>query len=71
MFEIHDIRESRVWQEAKAEGYKEGLEEARRLLQAIPRMAARQIPPDDIAAILGLNTAVVRRELAKSQPPSV
>jgi predicted transposase YdaD len=76
MLQVHDIRETRVYQEAKAEGLKEGIDEGvkqerqRHLqdkLQAIAKMAALKISADDIAAILGLDVDVVHKEMAKNQ----
>jgi predicted transposase/invertase (TIGR01784 family) len=76
MLQVHDIRETRVYQEAKDEGLKEGIDEGvtqerqkhlQEQLQSIARMAARKVPAEDIAEFLGLDVAVVRAELAKNQ----
>ncbi len=63
MLKIHDIRESRVYQEAKAEG----IEEERALrIRSIPKLAALNITPEQIAETLELDLDLVRRELAKT-----
>jgi predicted transposase/invertase (TIGR01784 family) len=80
MLQVHDIRETRVYQEAKEEGLNEGIEKGiekgarqerekhlQEKLQSIARMAARKIPAEDIAEILGLDVAVVRAELVKNR----
>jgi predicted transposase YdaD len=70
MLKIHDIRESRVYQEAKAEGFEEGVEigvekERARRIQSVAKLGALQMPPHQIAEVLDLDIEVVRRELAK------
>jgi predicted transposase/invertase (TIGR01784 family) len=80
MLQVQDIRETRVYQEAKEEGLKEGEErgiekgierERQRTLQekldAISQLAALKIPAGDIARILKLDVSFVRQELAKDQ----
>jgi predicted transposase/invertase (TIGR01784 family) len=62
MLQVHDIRESRVYQEAKEEGREVGREEG--LALAVTGMAANQIPLEQIAAILKLDVERVRRLLA-------
>jgi predicted transposase/invertase (TIGR01784 family) len=67
MLQIHDIRESRVYQEGIEEGAKQ--ERQRHLqekLQAIAKMAALKVTPDNIAEILGVDVDLVRNELAKN-----
>jgi predicted transposase/invertase (TIGR01784 family) len=66
MLQVHDIRETRVYQEAK----EEGAEQERQLhyqekLRSISKMAALRISPEDIAEILVLPLEVVRAELGK------
>lgn len=58
MLQIHDIRESRVYQEAKEEGLKEGI------ATAIRKMAAKKMSAAKIAAILEVNIELVRQVLA-------
>jgi predicted transposase/invertase (TIGR01784 family) len=54
MLQIHDIRQSRVYQEAKEEGRKE----ERR--STIARMAAKNMTAEEIAAVLELDVDYVR-----------
>ena len=62
MLQVHDIRETRVYQEAKEEGLKEGIEKER--LRAIAKMAARNMSAAEIADILGLDEQFVRQQMA-------
>lgn len=70
MLQVHDIRESRVYQEARDEGLKEGIEKGiergieKGIAIAIARMAANNMSAGQIAAILELDVEVVRRALA-------
>ncbi len=77
MLKIHDIRESRAYQEireiairdAKQEVMKEADEQMERRLieeklKAVPKMKAFQMNPQDIADILDLEIDIVRHELA-------
>jgi predicted transposase/invertase (TIGR01784 family) len=63
MLQIHDIRESKVYQEAVEEGIEKGREEG--LALAIAKMAAKKISAEEIAAILELDVEMVRQVLAK------
>ena len=68
MLQVQDIRQTRVYQEAKEEGRKEGMEkgmEAERQ-RSIAKMAASNMSADAIADLLGLDVDVVRKEMAKS-----
>jgi predicted transposase/invertase (TIGR01784 family) len=56
MLEIHDIRQSRVFQEGKEEGI--GI--------AIERMAAKKFSAEEIAGILELDVEWVRQAMAKT-----
>ena len=80
MLQTHDIRETRVYQEAKEEGLKEGFEkgieigvekERQRNLQeklgTIAKLAAFKHSADDIALILGVDIDLVREEMAAKQ----
>lgn len=72
MVKIDDLRETRVYKEAMAEGREEGREEERQKRlehdrEAIKRMAIKRIEPQDIAEFLGLDIGFVREELAKIQ----
>ncbi|MCE9529807.1 MAG: hypothetical protein K8T89_01500 [Planctomycetes bacterium] len=62
MLKIHDIRESRVYQEAMQEGVEK---ERARLIRSIPKWAALKITPAQIAENLDLDLDLVLRELAK------
>jgi predicted transposase YdaD len=62
MQQIHDIRESRVYQEALEEGREEGREEGMAL--AVARMAAGKMGVEQIAAILKLDVERVRQILS-------
>jgi predicted transposase/invertase (TIGR01784 family) len=72
MLQLHDIRESRVYQEAREEGrvkgleegFEKGLQEERR--RSILRMTARKMPVEDIAECLGLNVELVREIMAET-----
>ena len=65
MLQVHDIRESRVYQEALEEGKQEGVREG--LAIAIVRMAAKGKSATEIAALLELDADLVRRILAPTQ----
>lgn len=67
MFQLHDLKESRVWQEAHEEGKKEGKEEgteAGRMIEkreVVRRMLAKGRSLKEIAEVLGISQAEVRR----------
>jgi predicted transposase/invertase (TIGR01784 family) len=67
MLQIHDIRESRVYQEAKAEGRKEGIEEGIDIANAIAKLAANNMTADEIAAQLNLDVALVRKVITNTE----
>jgi predicted transposase YdaD len=58
MLQIHDIRESRV--------YQEGIEKG--VAIAIAKMVAERKSADEIAAMLGLDKELVRRAMAATDP---
>jgi len=65
MFLVRDIRETRVYQEAKEEAIEE--ERARYLqerLRTVAKFAAYNITPEQIADILDLDLELVLKELA-------
>jgi predicted transposase/invertase (TIGR01784 family) len=71
MLQVHDIRETRVYQEAKEEGVQEerqrNLEERlEEKLGLVSKMAARNVPAEHIAEILGLDEETVRKQIAKN-----
>jgi len=66
MLQVHDIRETRVYQEAKAEGLQEGRQEG--IALAIEKMAARNMPTEEIAAILEVDMELVRQVLQEGIP---
>jgi predicted transposase/invertase (TIGR01784 family) len=57
MLQVHDIRESRVYQEAMEEGMEKGV--------AIAKLAAQKKSVAEIAAILKLDVGLVRQVLAQ------
>jgi predicted transposase/invertase (TIGR01784 family) len=65
MLQVHDIRETRVYQEAKEEGLKEGIEKGieKGITIAIAMMAADKIPAERIASILKLDVELVRKAM--------
>jgi predicted transposase/invertase (TIGR01784 family) len=80
MLQVHDIRETRVYQEAKEEGLQEGIEKGiekgieeerqrnfEEKLRTIARMAAK-MTAEDIAEILDLDLDLVREQMAKKRP---
>lgn len=60
MLQVHDIRESRVYQEALQEGIEKGI------ALAIAKMAAKKMAAEEIAAILELDVELVRQALTNS-----
>ena len=66
MFAIHNIRESRVFQEAKAEGFQIGFKIgfAIGFAIAISKMNSKKIDTKKIAAILDMDEKVVRQMIA-------
>ena len=79
MFKLHDIRKTRVWREAHEEGIEKGIEkgieegiekgiEKGRSLekqQTVERLQANGQTPRDIAHLLGISLAEVRRLLGR------
>jgi predicted transposase YdaD len=57
MLQVHDIRETRVYQEAKEEGRQEGI------AHAISKLAAKKMPAEEIAATLEVDIELVRQVL--------
>jgi predicted transposase/invertase (TIGR01784 family) len=68
MLQIHDIRQTRVYQEAKEEGLKEGIEKGieKGIAFAIVKLAAKQMTVDDIATTLEQDVELVRLTLANT-----
>lgn len=64
MLQVHDIRQSRVFQEAKQEGKQEGIEEGIAVAVAVTRLAAQGTPAEEIAAKLKVDPALVKRVLS-------
>jgi predicted transposase YdaD len=60
MLQVHDIRQTRVYQEAK----EEGIEEERR--RSIAKMATLNMPAESIADLLGLDVDYVRKQMANN-----
>ena len=67
MFQLHDIRESKVWQEAHEEGVKEGRAQERVLVHAemARHLMDSGMPVKEVAKVLKISAAQVRR-LAKN-----
>lgn len=74
MLQVHDIRETRVYQEAREEGREEGLHEGiekerqrsqQEKLHAVSKLAALQISPAKIADVLGLDLELVLKTMGK------
>ena len=76
MLQVHDIRETRVYQDAREEGRQEGRQEGRHegiaaerersreeKLALIAKLAARQMPAAEIADLLKLEIDVVLERL--------
>ncbi len=57
MLQLHDIRESRAYREAVEEG------ERKATARAIVKLAARKMPPEEIATALELDVELVRQVL--------
>ena len=72
MLQVHDIRETRVYQEAKEEGLKEGMEKGmeKERLRLVSKMAARNMSAAEIADIVGLDEEFVRQQLANGSTKS-
>jgi predicted transposase/invertase (TIGR01784 family) len=71
MLQVSDLRQTRIYQEAKEEGLQEGIEKERQRnfqekLRSIAKLAARKMSADDIADLLGLDVELVRKEMAKN-----
>ena len=68
MLQVHDIRQSRVYQEAMEEGRKEGREKGREegVAFAIAKLVAEKKSAGDIAAMLGLNEDLIRRAMVET-----
>ncbi|HEV3386967.1 MAG TPA: Rpn family recombination-promoting nuclease/putative transposase [Gemmata sp.] len=64
MLQIHDIRESRVYQEAK----EEGLREERR--NTIAKLVAKKMTAGEIAKLLDLDVEQVQQEMSNADPRS-
>jgi predicted transposase/invertase (TIGR01784 family) len=59
MFQLEDLRKTRVWQEAREEGRQEGRQEERQ--EFVQRLLAKGMPIKEIAALLETSIAEVRR----------
>ena len=65
MLHVHDIRETRVYQEAKAEGVQEERERnLQEKLQIASKLAVLNVPVEKIAEVLGLDEDTVRQQVA-------
>ncbi len=66
MFELSDLKQTKVYQEAKLEGIVEGIVEGK--LQSVPRFLALGLTVEQIAQALGLSVQQVR-QAAENQTP--
>jgi predicted transposase/invertase (TIGR01784 family) len=69
MFQLHDLRESKVWQEAHQTGIEKGREEGKTNTQRdlVRKCQARGMSIKEIAELMELPVLTIRR-LAKSPP---
>jgi predicted transposase/invertase (TIGR01784 family) len=75
MFGLNELKQTRVYQEAREEGKQEAREEAREegrfeaKLEAIPKLLALGLTPEQIAQALDLDVAQVQ-QAAQQTPPN-
>ena len=62
MLGVDDIRQTRVYREAKEEGLQQGRQEG--IALAIEKLAAKNMSAEEIAAILEVDLDMVRRVLS-------
>lgn len=69
MLQVDDIRQTRVYQEAKEEGREEGREEGQQKERAlvIQKMAAKKMTAQEIAALLEVDLEFVQQVLSSKQ----
>ena len=70
MLQIHDIRESRAYQETLEEGRQEGLKEGLEKGVAIARLAGEKKSVAEIAAILKVDVELVQQVLTQVVEPA-
>jgi len=63
MFQVDDLRKTRVYQEAWAEGFQIGIE------ITVKKLAARNLSAAEIADILGLDLELVQKTMGKKSYP--
>jgi predicted transposase/invertase (TIGR01784 family) len=68
MFGLDDLRQTRLYQEAKQEGREEGREEAK--TEAIAGLLALGLSIEQIATALQLESTKVQETAAKLSPPN-
>jgi predicted transposase YdaD len=67
--QVHDIRQTRVFQEAKEEGIEgERQRNLQEKLQFASKLVALNMAAEKIAEILGLDIEAVRNEIARTGP---
>ena len=71
MLHVHDIRETPLFKEILDEAREEVLSEERQWtmqekLRSVAKLAARQMPPAEIADVLGLDLEVVANTMRKT-----
>jgi predicted transposase YdaD len=77
MLQVHDIRETRVYREAKEEGREEGIKEGIKqgikegikqgMRTVVIKLAASQMMAEEIAQILGLQMEEVREAIQEAE----
>lgn len=65
MLQIHDIRESRLYQDVLQEGIEKGFEKG--MAAAITKMAAKDMSAEEIAAMLEVDVEAVRQALTNAE----
>lgn len=70
MLKIHDIRESRFYQDAKEDGVKEGMEKGmeKGIAMIVAKLAAKKMSAAEIASLLEMDVERVQKALADAAP---
>ncbi len=66
MFELSDLKQTKVYQEAKLEGIQQGIQEGK--LQSVPPLLALGLTVEQIAQALGLSVEQVRQAAQNQRP---
>jgi predicted transposase/invertase (TIGR01784 family) len=69
MLHVYDIRETKVYQEAKDEGFQEGIEKGieKERQRSIARLSAKKMSAQEIADFLGVPIELVVGDISKIQ----